>query len=215
MPGYVLASLLAAEGVEVGAVAAGGAGVTRRLTYVASAPLSTLVRELGKNSDNFTAEMLLKALDPDGDAPKTSAAGAAAIAAWLRGIGAFGDGTRVRNGSGLFDANRLSARTLTRVLAYAHRSSKIGPDFVAQLAIGGVDGTLRSRFREHRGDRAIRAKTGTLNSVIALSGYVLGDANRGPIAFSFIVDGIRGKHAGIRQKIDSIVDEIAKRSSAS
>jgi D-alanyl-D-alanine carboxypeptidase/D-alanyl-D-alanine-endopeptidase (penicillin-binding protein 4) len=100
---------------------------------------------------------------------------------------------------------------VTRVLAYAHRSSKIGPDFVAQLAIGGVDGTLRSRFREHRGDRSVRAKTGTLNSVIALGGYVLGDGQRKTIAFSFIVEGIRGKHATTRQKIDSIVGEIAKR----
>ena len=81
----------------------------------------------------------------------------------------------ILNGSGLFDANRLSAATLTRVLSHAYRDPRLSAEFVAQLSIGGVDGTLRSRLRNHRKRRVVRAKTGTLARVVALSGFVLRD----------------------------------------
>ncbi len=53
------------------------------------------------------------------------------------------------------------------------------PEFVAQLAVGGVDGTLKHRFRGGHARRLVRAKTGTLEDVAALSGYVLSPSGRG------------------------------------
>ena len=207
--GYALIDMLRGLGVEIrGTVREGGSDVINRLTFQQSAPLSALVYELGKSSDNFYAEMILKALGAEKALPGTSAGGADAVVEWLREVGAFEPGTVVKNGSGLFDANRVSAATLSSALVAAYRDPAIGPEFVAQLAIGGVDGTLRSRFRAHRKTRAIRAKTGTLARVVALSGYVLRSGGRPPLAFAFIVSGLPGKQREARDRIDAVVEKL-------
>ena len=73
--------------------------------------------------------------------------------------------------------------------------------------MGGVDGTLHKRFSKQAARRAVRAKTGTLNNVVALSGYVFGPAGRAPIAFSVIAEGLAAHEA--RARIDELVDEAA------
>jgi D-alanyl-D-alanine carboxypeptidase/D-alanyl-D-alanine-endopeptidase (penicillin-binding protein 4) len=80
---------------------------------------------------------------------------------------------------------------------------------LAQLAIGGVDGTLRSRFRALEPGRRVRAKTGTLSATIGLSGYVLPREGGAPIAFSFLANGIEGQTAEARRRIDRVVEAIA------
>jgi len=208
--GYALVDMLRGLGVEVrGAVREGGADVVERLAFHQSPPLGALVYELGKSSDNFYAEMILKALGAQKALPGTSAGGADAVIEWLREVGALEPGTVVKNGSGLFDANRVTPATLSSALAAAYRDPAIGPEFVAQLAIGGVDGTLRSRFRAHKKMRKIRAKTGTLARVVALSGYVLRPGGKPPLAFAFIVSGPPGKQREARDRIDAVVERLA------
>lgn len=208
--GYVLAEVLREMGVEVrGSPSLGGTTQGERITYVESAPLAVLVRELGKNSDNFYAETLLKALGGFvHGAPAHTEDGAQAVLAWMKEAGALEPGTRLVNGSGLFDANRVSALSLATTLRRAYLSPRIGPDFVAQLAVGGVDGTLRSRFKGHAAERVVRAKTGTLDQVVALSGYVLPPPGKQAVAFSFIVEGVAGRHAEARDRIDRCVETI-------
>ena len=214
LAGYVLVHLFDALGVEVdGDVTSGGSGEKRRVAFVGSEPLSALLGELGKSSDNFYAEMILKAIGAEsGSRPARAEDGARAVVAWMKEVGADGDGLSIKNGSGLFDANRVSAHSLARALVAAHRDPAISAELVSQLAIGGVDGTLRSRFRKHRTARSIRAKTGTLAKAITLSGYVL-DAKRGPVAFSILVNGIAGKHGAVRREVDRVVEAIVRRSS--
>jgi D-alanyl-D-alanine carboxypeptidase/D-alanyl-D-alanine-endopeptidase (penicillin-binding protein 4) len=55
----------------------------------------------------------------------------------------------------------------------------------------------------------VRAKSGTLERVIALSGYVLSSAGRRPLAFSFIAEGVSGKHAEARDQLDRAVEALA------
>jgi D-alanyl-D-alanine carboxypeptidase/D-alanyl-D-alanine-endopeptidase (penicillin-binding protein 4) len=205
--GYVLADLLRSLGVEVAdRVGAGGEDERRSLVFAESLPLAILLHQLGKHSDNFYAEMIFKALDREG--PANSADSSRLVQGFLREIGVLERGTRVVNGSGLFDTNRVSAGSLARLLRYVWRDPALRADFVAQLAIGGVDGTLRGRFRRHRQRRNVRAKTGTLRDVDALSGYVLSPPEREPLAFSFIVQGVT-KHAEARRKMDAIVDTLS------
>jgi serine-type D-Ala-D-Ala carboxypeptidase/endopeptidase (penicillin-binding protein 4) len=209
LPGLALKALLQKEGVEVAEVALGGADEKSRIAFHASPPLSDLVAELGKESDNFTAETLFKALGAGATGPATWQGAADTTTRWLQSNGAFSDGMQVKNGSGLFDANRLTARALCTVLRKAYDSPRLSAEFVAQLAIGGVDGTLRSRFRELKATRRVRAKTGTLAAVDALSGYVLRDGKR-PLVFSFMVNGLPGEHGAVRAKVDEIVVALAK-----
>lgn len=210
LSGYAVATLLRGLGVDVsGDVTLGGEKVRERLASIESPPLGVLVRELGKNSDNFYAEMLLK--DLGGfvrGAPGHSRDGADVVMAWTKDAGALEPGTTIVNGSGLFDANRVTAHGVAAALRYAYLSPRIGSEFVAQLAVGGVDGTLRSRFKKYADRRIIRAKSGTLDQVIALSGYVLGPTADTAVAFSFIAEGVNGRHGDARQKIDKCVDAI-------
>ncbi len=207
VPGHVLAHQLRRAGLKVGPVKLGRAEALPRLTYHASAPLSQLLLPLGKRSDNFTAEMLLKALALEERVDGASSAdGIAVLEKWLAPIAPKRPGERFMNGSGLFDANRVTATTLVRVLQHAHHSP-VASEFRAQLSIGGVDGTLTSRFREHGAARRVRAKTGTLERAIALSGFATGKAG-GASAFALLVTGIAGRHAAIRERIDRVVETL-------
>jgi D-alanyl-D-alanine carboxypeptidase/D-alanyl-D-alanine-endopeptidase (penicillin-binding protein 4) len=211
-PGLALAAILGECGLEVqGGVALGGSTVKQRLVFHESAPLAQLLPELGKNSDNFYAETIFKVLGAESSTPPArSQDGAKALLAWLAASELSSPDTRIENGSGLFDANRVSARTIVGVLTTVYRSPALYPEFLAQLAIGGVDGTLRSRFRKLTPKRSIRAKTGTLSGAIGLSGYALSNRGKAPIAFSFLVNQIEGNTGEARQRIDQVVEAIAR-----
>src|SRR5207244_10728644 len=110
-----------------------------------------------------------------------------------------------------FDANRVTAASCAELLRAAWRDPAIQHEYVAQLAVGGVDGTLKNRFSAEKQRRAVRAKTGTLDDAIALSGYVLGPPGNGPIALSILFNKIQGKAHGARAAADKLVEILAKR----
>jgi D-alanyl-D-alanine carboxypeptidase/D-alanyl-D-alanine-endopeptidase (penicillin-binding protein 4) len=209
--GYALRAALAAASIGVtGAIRTGGAEERRELAVRRSRALADLLGELGKQSDNFYAEMLLKVLDARvHNRPGTSAGGAELAAAWLKEIGAADAGTRIGNGSGLFDSNRLTPRSLARTLSSVWRDPALSQDYANQLAVGGVDGTLKNRFTELAAERAVLAKTGTLRDVVALSGYVFGPDRTRPVAFSLIASDVAGRTAAARSRIDEIVARVA------
>jgi serine-type D-Ala-D-Ala carboxypeptidase/endopeptidase (penicillin-binding protein 4) len=211
LAGYGLKAALAAAGIQVsGKIAAGGEAEQNELAVHESKALSELLPELGKDSDNFYAETLLKDLGAKvKGAPGTSENGAAVVIDYLREIDALDSGTRISNGSGLFDANRISAHMLVKTLLCAYRDPATSSVFVDQLAVGGIDGTLKHRFAAFRKQRSIHAKTGTLDRVIALSGYAFRPDGSYPVAFSLIVSGI-SNHAEVRKRVDDVVASVAK-----
>jgi D-alanyl-D-alanine carboxypeptidase/D-alanyl-D-alanine-endopeptidase (penicillin-binding protein 4) len=173
-----------------------------------SAPLSVLLYSLGKWSDNFTAEMLLKIMGAETEKPGTSARGVAVVREELTKMGVDTNGLVMVNGSGLFDGNRVAPRHLTETLLAAYRDPAIRAEYVAQLAVAGGDGTLASRLADLPRPRMVRAKTGTLRDVVALSGYVFGEPGRS-VAFSFLANGIAGKQAAARKLADDLVRALA------
>lgn len=213
--GLALRALLADAGITVGDVALGVREREPRLTTWASRPVAELVRKLGKESDNFTAEMLLIALSQArGDVPPNSAdpkqrwsseRGAVTVEQWLKRVGIWTPGMVVKNGSGLFDANRYSPRSLVSLLGYVEDHPEIYHDFVSQLAMGGTDGTLKQRLRGNEFAPRVRAKTGTLNDVDALTGYVGRPGGEPPLAFSVVVIHKGGEHAAVRDRMDQAV----------
>jgi D-alanyl-D-alanine carboxypeptidase/D-alanyl-D-alanine-endopeptidase (penicillin-binding protein 4) len=211
LAGYALRAVLKQLGVDVPAdVKAGGSKQKALLVAHRSEELAQLAFALGKDSDNFYAEMLFKAIGAHAKGqPATAEAAAAAVTAYLAGAGAMEPGVVVKNGSGLFDANRVTASSTTSLLREAYRDPRVGPDFLAQLSIGGVDGTTHGRFKDWSKSRAIRVKTGTLDAVAALSGYVLAPPGRAPLAFSLLVNGIPGKVSLARGSMDDVVKAVA------
>jgi D-alanyl-D-alanine carboxypeptidase/D-alanyl-D-alanine-endopeptidase (penicillin-binding protein 4) len=115
----------------------------------------------------------------------------------------------VVNGSGLFQGNRIAAGDLAHLLAWVYQSPAMRDEYVASLAIGGVDGTLEGRLRDLPAPRIVRAKTGTLDDAIALSGYVLGPTPGEAIAFSVLVNGTRGRQGAARGLADDVARAIA------
>jgi D-alanyl-D-alanine carboxypeptidase/D-alanyl-D-alanine-endopeptidase (penicillin-binding protein 4) len=211
LAGFGLAAALQERGIEFGGpVELGSPSTKQALALHRSRPLAAIVAALGKDSDNFTAEMLFAALGAASPSKTRSpSAGAAQVEAELRARGAFPAGTKIVNGSGLFDANRATARGIVSLLASAAADPRLAQEFVAHLAVAGSDGTLRNRMTKLREKRTLRAKTGTLAASIALSGYVLGDDGQPRLAFSFLVDGARGKTAEARQAIDRAASALA------
>ncbi len=207
-----LREALAHAGIRVGrrvdllAVPAG----TPMLASHDSEPLGRLLHPLGKWSDNFVAEMLAKAIGASTRRPGTTEAGMAAAAETLRWAGADPAQATLRNGSGLFDANRLTARQIARLLSAVYRDPAMRPDFLAHLAVGGAEGTLRRRLRDLPAPRIVRAKTGTLAGVIALSGYVLGPTPAQAYAFSILIEGARGRHGPARALADQVARTLAE-----
>ena len=176
-----------------------------------SPPLGQILTELGKQSDNFTAEMVLKVLGAERvKRPGTSADGAKVALNALGRMGVETDAVTMVNGSGLFAGNLFSASSFCRLLAAVHANAAIRPDFLAHLAVGGVDGTLAGRLRELPMPGVVRAKTGTLNEVISLSGYVLGPSPERVIAFSVLVNGVKGQRQAARQLADDVATAIAR-----
>jgi D-alanyl-D-alanine carboxypeptidase/D-alanyl-D-alanine-endopeptidase (penicillin-binding protein 4) len=211
LAGYALKALLEKADLRVSGDVKLGIARGSTLARHQSAPLSTLLYALGKQSDNFYAEMIFKSLGGEGKARPARAGDASEVVTqWIDRIGASDAGILIRNGSGLFDANRVTTYSVVQVLRWAWREPSVAPEYVAQLSVGGVDGTLHKRFRQETTKRRVRAKTGTLDDVIALSGYVLRDGGRGPIAFSVLFNHVAGKQDRARRAADRLVDHIAR-----
>lgn len=210
--GYLFVDALRAAGIEAAKkVRLGSCSPELPMIHLqTSPPLSEILDRLGKASDNFAAEMLLKILGAERTkTPGKSSDGTAVIVDILKQLDVPTTGMVILNGSGLFRGNRVSADQLTAVLGAMYANAAFRDDFVAHLAVGGVDGTLARRFRKLPRARIVRAKTGTLNDVIALSGYILGPSPERAFAFSYLSNGVSGKHAQSRALIDKLVDMVA------
>lgn len=216
LAGYVLKAVLDDAGIKVNGDVKLGPGAGGKggdvLARHESEPLSTLLYSLGKQSDNFYAEMVFKSLAAEAKKrPGKSAAAAELVTKWLEKNDLSDTGVVVKNGSGLFDSNRTTAHAMAKLLRHAYRDPAIRSEYVAQLAIGGVDGTLHRRFRDTRAKRSVRAKTGTLEDAIALSGYVLGPDGKGTVAFSILFNKVSGRGASARAAADKLVELIHAR----
>lgn len=149
-----------------------------------SRPLREIVRFMGRESDNFTAEMLVKSLGAQAGGVGSTAAGVAVLRAALAAAGVPLAGVRLADGSGLSQLDRLTAASLVRLLEVAYTDPAVREPFVASLAVAGVDGTLEDRMESAPARGRVVAKTGTTNASSALSGFV-----RDRYAFAIVHNG--------------------------
>ncbi len=137
-----------------------------------SEPLADIVRFMGRESDNYTAEVLVKQLGALYADRGSTAAGATVIRGALEGAGVPLTGVRLADGSGLSDLDRLTANALVALLKAGLADGELRDAFLASLAIAGVDGTLEDRLQRKPARGQVIAKTGTTNAASALSGFV-------------------------------------------
>jgi D-alanyl-D-alanine carboxypeptidase/D-alanyl-D-alanine-endopeptidase (penicillin-binding protein 4) len=187
-----------------------------RLMHVAmSDTLDVVLKRLNKISSNFIAEMLLKTMGAElKGAPGSFAKGIEAAEDFLEKDVGIPRGTYVmKNGSGLNDANRYSASQVNRLLRYMYDRFPLQPEYLSSMGIAGKDGTLRYRFEGSDAVGRLRAKTGTLENVSALSGYVQAVGGE-KFIFSTMVNDYAGKSAPVIQSIDALGVAIAASGSA-
>ncbi len=166
-----------------------------RLVHVDHSPrLDKVIADLNHYSNNFIAETVVKTVAAETiGTPGTFHDGLTAIRGWLETEAGYIPGTYTYgNGSGLNDVNRVSPAHFCRLLDAMHDRFDTGPEFAASLAVAGHSGTIRNRMRNGPADARLRAKTGTLTGVSALSGYLLTPRNE-VLAFSILVNGWNGR----------------------
>jgi D-alanyl-D-alanine carboxypeptidase/D-alanyl-D-alanine-endopeptidase (penicillin-binding protein 4) len=142
------------------------------LASVSSPTLAAMVRFMDRESDNFTAEMLLKQLGLAELDRGTSAAGATVVMQTLAEAGVPMTGVRIVDGSGLSRLDRLTTNALGSLLKIAWADPAVRPALLAALPVAGVNGTLQHRLSKPPARGRVLAKTGTTDSASSLSGYV-------------------------------------------
>lgn len=211
--GQVVAQMLHDRGIDVdGDVQLGGDPIAMQTLWRhRSPPLGALIRQMLFESDNHIAEQLLRVVGVRGGDSLMSeggneSAGARAERAYLRSREIPIPGLRIIDGSGLAESDRVAPITIVRLLqAAAH--SPIGHAYVSSFARAGIEGTVR----HHDVGAAlgkVRAKSGHIDGVNALAGYV--DTRRhGRLAFCFFVNEPYADDAiSIPVQIDRVLEQL-------
>lgn len=151
-----------------------------------SASLSDVIRDINKYSNNVMARQLLLTMASQlTTQPASAANGAALVRTWLAGKGIDAPELVIENGSGLSRNERMAAATMGGLLDAAFRSP-VMPEFIASMPFAGNDGTMRSRVKDRSVAGHAHVKTGMLNDVRAIAGYVLAASGRRYIVVCFV-----------------------------
>jgi D-alanyl-D-alanine carboxypeptidase/D-alanyl-D-alanine-endopeptidase (penicillin-binding protein 4) len=154
--------------------------------------IDTVLTFMNKVSDNLSAECVLKTTAAYKlGIPGSAAAGATLVNTFLASCGVDTNRISVADGSGLSRYDLTSPGTIVRLLEQMYRDSVSFPTFYHTLPIAGVDGTIGSRMRGTLAAGNLRAKTGSLGAVSALSGYVH-TADGEILAFSIMMQNYPG-----------------------
>ena len=199
-------------GIEIaGEVKTGAAPEhARLLARHVSPPLSTIITNMNKPSDNLSAELLLKVIGAETMGPPgTADKGIFVIKKMLAGWGADTSHVQFADGSGVSRYNLVTPDLLVRLLVQVYRDFTIRSEFIASLPIGGLDGTLARRMKQTAAMGVVHAKTGSLNGVSTLSGYTL--AYDGEVlAFSIMMSHFVEPARRYRQLQDQICDVLTR-----
>lgn len=172
------------------------------IASIDSPPLSEIVAEMGRHSDNFIAEVLLRHVGRTaGDA--TTAGGVRAEGEVLGRMGVDLTGVHLADGSGLHRDSLVSCDSFLDLLHVGLADDRLAAAFSGSLAVGGDDGTLAKR--DFAGE--VRAKTGTLNDVSNLVGVA--GSGTGDIYFAILMNDTAATGAGRAHELqDRIVDDV-------
>lgn len=162
----------------------------QKVTTQYSEPLSQVMHDINKWSNNLMARQLMLTVGLEtgngGLMPVMEKSAAVAIQETLVRKGLFFDELVLENGSGLSRVERISAEHLAQLLVRAFKSP-VMPDFMASLPILGLDGTTKKRLVDTGLQGRAQLKTGSLNGVTSIAGYLL-DANLRRYAVVFLIN---------------------------
>jgi D-alanyl-D-alanine carboxypeptidase/D-alanyl-D-alanine-endopeptidase (penicillin-binding protein 4) len=181
-----------------------GTLVTERV----SQPLFEAIRLVDKVSQNLHAEILLRDVALHLNGKGTREGGLAALAQFLQDAEITSDDYHFSDGSGLSRYNLVTPHAISTLLRYMS-NTPLRDQWMALLPVGGVDGSLRLRFRTLRLHGEIHAKTGSLTHVSALSGYAIRE-DGSTVAFSILANNYDASTSAIRELIDQIAAAVVE-----
>jgi D-alanyl-D-alanine carboxypeptidase/D-alanyl-D-alanine-endopeptidase (penicillin-binding protein 4) len=168
-----------------------------------SKPLGEIVRAINKNSNNVMTRQLLYTLGAEtAGAPGTRENGIKAVMELLASRGLDTSTVRLENGAGLSRDERASAQFLVDLLRVAYRSPWAA-EFISSLSLGGLDGTTRSRYRSSPAQGVMHLKTGRLDHVSAVAGYVRAADDRTYVIA--VILNAQNAHRGPGQELEEAV----------
>lgn len=210
--GFTLKQMLQQRGIKVkGRIRGGQVPYNAKiLTAATSDTLDIVLKRLNKHSSNFVAEQLIKTVGAEvKGVPGSHVKGIEAVEDFLeRDVGVPRGTFVMKNGSGLNDSNRFSAAQTNQLLMHMVNRFPIAPEYLSALAIAAKDGTLKYRFEGSEAVGRLRAKTGTLENVSALSGYVQAVGGE-RFVFSVMVNDFPGRASSVVQHIDALGAAVA------
>lgn len=209
---FQFAQFLRRQGIRVSRWPKRGKAPTRGTVLYShfSRPLGQILQYVGKQSSNFTAEQVLKKIGAKRyGTPGTWEKGLKVVQDVLGKMGIPAKQYVMINGSGLGRANRLSPLQLAQVLQKMMHNARVQPEFVAAQATSGLDGTLRWRMRDRYTRGRVRAKTGSLDGVSTISGYILTRKNK-RLIFAICMNGRLRQGRFFRRAQNNIARSIAQ-----
>ena len=143
-----------------------------------SLPLAEIISRVNKNSNNVMARHILYTLSAEVlGPPGTESGGRKVVENWLADTGIEFPTLTLDNGAGLSREARVSAREFGALLEFAWRKPYM-PEYLASMAVSGLDGTLRRKFDDERLTGQAHLKTGSLDHVAAIAGYLQARSGR-------------------------------------
>ncbi len=182
----------------------------RQILAYSSLPLWQVVWGMNKFSNNFVADQILKKVGAETwGVPGTLEKGVKALQDVLEDIGIPNKNYVIIDGSGLTRKTRVTVRQIVKVLSSAAQDLSIAPEYMASLGVGGEDGTLRNRFPSELTHSIIRGKTGSLDGVNALAGYMT-SRDKENLAFAIILNDPGLRYGRMSAWVDKVALEFNK-----
>ncbi len=205
----MLAEKLKSSGVEI--IGKTSKGITPLNTYLLgekSIKLKELISLINKHSDNFLAECLFKTLGAEASGVQgNSFFSQQAILKFIKDNNIFSTGTEIVDGSGISRSDQATPLAINGVLEKMYFDLVHFDDFYNSLSIAGVDGTLRGRMIGTGAENNFRGKTGTLNGVTGLAGYLTTKEDEDLIV-TIIFEFTKGSWGYFRDVQDEIVQTL-------
>lgn len=179
------------------------------LAKAKSKPVADQVRDMMKFSNNYVAEILTKNLAAHATGNQgTMDKGVSILKDYVRSIGV--NDFDLYSPSGLARKNAFRPGDLFKILSHVKSNFKIFPEYLSSLPILGVDGTLRRRPGDSPVFARVRAKTGHLNGVSGLAGY-LGRDDEQQMTFVFLYNGTESESSKSKDLFDRLLIRLSQK----
>lgn len=210
--GYNLLSFLKQRGITVkgSVMSKPGSAKGVKLARAESKPVSQMVMDMMKFSNNFVAEMLTKNMGAASGATGVSMeAGMEKIRSYFESLGIKKADYVLTNPSGLSRDNKARPQDLLLVLQNSRKRFEYYPEYMSGFPIAGLDGTLKKRMQGLPVKQKIRAKTGLLTGVVGLAGFAA-DSNGGVTTFVFLFNGNSKSEEKVRNLFDQLAENLVQ-----